>query len=118
MPEKKNKSKPVKLSENLVKDITFFEEDISEMTNQLQSAEKLYDNLFRVYDGFTGGKYSSLKSPRDIAELAKALVSIRSLCSDAAFKRHQVRKNLSDIVYKVNEGRRIKQRIPGEYRAP
>jgi hypothetical protein len=44
-----------------------------------------------------------MKSPRDIAEVAKALVQLRSLCSDTAFKRHQIRKNLSDIVYRSGD---------------
>jgi hypothetical protein len=90
----------LKLTEEKIKDITFFEEDISEMSNQLSSAESFYKNLYGVYNSLTGGKYASVKSPRDIAEIAKALVSIRSLCSDAAFKRHQIRKNISDIVHK------------------
>jgi hypothetical protein len=92
-----------KLSNEIVDDITFFEEDISEMTNQLVSGEDLYERLFDVYDSLTSGKYSNIKSPRDIAEIAKALVQIRSLCSDAAFKRHQIRKNLSDIVYRKTD---------------
>jgi hypothetical protein len=94
-----NKDK-VKLSDDIVKDITFFETDLNEMSRQLNSAESLYNDLFSVYTNFTGGKYVSMKSPRDIAEIAKALVAMRSLCSDTAFKRHQIRKNLSDIVHK------------------
>jgi hypothetical protein len=95
----KNKPK-ISLSNEKVKDITFFEEDLNEMTNQLTSAEDLYKNLYSVYTNLTGGKYINIKSPRDIAEIAKALVQMRSLCSDTAFKRHQIRKNLSDIVHK------------------
>jgi hypothetical protein len=94
----------VSLNETKIKDITFFEEDISEMSNQLESGEKLYKNLYDVYYSLTGGKYSNIKSPRDIAEIAKALVQIRNLCSDAAFRRHQIRKNLSDIVYRNTGG--------------
>jgi hypothetical protein len=93
----KNKTE---LTENKIKDITFFEEDISEMSNQLTSAESLYKNLYGLYRNLTEGKYVNIKSPRDIAEIAKALVQIRSLCSDTAFKRHQIRKNVSDIVFR------------------
>jgi hypothetical protein len=88
----------VKLSEPVIKDITFFEEDLNELSNQLSSAESLYKNLYGQYENLTGGKYMTMKSPRDIAEFAKALVQIRSLCTDTAFKRHQIRKNVSDIV--------------------
>jgi hypothetical protein len=100
-----NKTK-IELTDSKVKDITFFEEDISELTGQLTMNESLYKDFFRVYKELTGGKYLNIKSPRDIAEVAKALVQLRSLCTDTAFKRHQVRKNLSDIVHRsgdVNE---------------
>jgi hypothetical protein len=100
--EKSQKNGRIGLSEEKVRDITFFETDLVEMSKQLNSAEKLYNNLYEVYSNLTGGKYVSMKSPRDIAEIAKALVQMRSLCSDTAFKRHQIRKNLSDIVYKNN----------------
>jgi hypothetical protein len=102
--KKNGKKSKISLSETKIKDITFFEEDISEMSNQLESGEELYKNLYEVYNSLTGGKYSNMKSPRDIAEIAKALVQIRNLCSDAAFRRHQIRKNLSDIVFRNNGG--------------
>jgi hypothetical protein len=88
------------LSEPIIKDITFFEEDLTELSNQLTSAEALYRNLYGQYENLTGGKYITMKSPRDIAEFAKALVQIRSLCTDTAFKRHQIRKNVSDITHR------------------
>jgi hypothetical protein len=102
-PKDKNKNK-ISLSNEKVRDITFFEEDISELSKQLTSAEGLYTDLYGVYNSLTGGKYSNVRSPRDIAEIAKALVSMRSLCVDTAFKRHQVRKNLADIVYRTDGG--------------
>jgi hypothetical protein len=100
----KDKKIKIRLSNEKVRDITFFEEDISELSKQLVSAEDLYKDLYGVYSAFSGGKYSNIKSPRDIAELAKALVSMRSLCVDTAFKRHQVRKNLADIVHRSDGG--------------
>jgi hypothetical protein len=103
--KKKNRNQSdVILEENEVKDIRFFEEDIKEMSKQLASGEKLYSDLFNIYTSFTGGRYSNMKSPRDIAEIAKALVQIRGLCSDAAFRRHQMRKNISDTVYRNTGG--------------
>jgi PBP1b-binding outer membrane lipoprotein LpoB len=102
-PKDKNKNK-IALSNEKVRDITFFEEDISELSKQLSSAEGLYTDLYGVYTNLTGGRYANVRSPRDIAEIAKALVSMRSLCVDTAFKRHQVRKNLSDIVYRTDGG--------------
>jgi hypothetical protein len=91
------------LTDAKVRDITFFEEDISELTNQLTMNEALYKDFYGVYKDLTGGRYTNIKSPRDIAEIAKALVQLRSLCSDTTFKRHQVRKNLSDIVYRSGD---------------
>jgi hypothetical protein len=92
------------LSNEKVKDITFFEEDIAELNNQLRTDEGLYKDFFGIYKELTGGKYSNLKSVRDIAEVAKALVQLRSLCSDTTYKRHLVRKNLSDIVFRSSGG--------------
>jgi hypothetical protein len=100
----KDKKIKIKLSNEKVRDITFFEEDISELSKQLTNAEGLYTDLYGVYNSLSGGRYASIKSPRDIAEIAKALVSMRSLCVDTAFKRHQVRKNLADIVYRSDGG--------------
>jgi hypothetical protein len=104
MADTNKKKKKISLNEAKIKDITFFEEDLAEISNQLESGEDLYNNLYDVYNSLTGGKYSNIKSPRDIAEIAKALVQIRNLCSDAAFRRHQIRKNLSDIVYRNSGG--------------
>jgi hypothetical protein len=92
------------LSNERVKDITFFEEDINELNSQLRADEGLYKDFFGIYKELTGGKYSNLKSVRDIAEVAKALVQLRSLCSDTTYKRHLVRKNLSDIVFRSSGG--------------
>jgi hypothetical protein len=102
---KPKENKKAALSNEIVRDITFFEEDIKELSKQLSSAEGLYNNFYKnVYDSIVGGKYSAIKSHRDIAEITKALVSLRSICVDTAFKRHQVRKNLSDIVHREAGG--------------
>jgi hypothetical protein len=102
--KEQNKIK-INLSNDKIRDITFFEEDISELSKQLASAEGLYNNFYaNVYNPLTGGKYSNIRSTRDVAEIAKALVSLRSICVDTAFKRHQVRKNLSDIVHRSGGG--------------
>jgi hypothetical protein len=98
-----NKPK-VSLSTDKIKNITFFEEDIAELTHQLNTNEGLYRDFYGIYKELSGGKYSNIKSARDIAEIAKALVQLRALCSDTTYKRHQVRKNLSDIVYRSDGG--------------
>lgn len=91
---------PTKLVEDDVHDIGFFNSDIDEYNEQLVKAEHLYSEMHGLYEGLTGGDYLPTKSIRDIAEIGKTLVSARSLCSDIAHKRHQAKKNVSDIVAK------------------
>lgn len=87
-----------KLTEDTASDINFFSSDIDAMNQQLSDSEKLYDEIHGLYTNCTGGEYVPNRSIRDIAELAKTLVSSRQLCADIINKRYTIKKSITDIV--------------------
>ena len=92
---------PVKMTDDEVKNTaSFFANDVEECNRQLIESEKFYNSLHNLWDNLTGGDYMPTKSVRDIAELGKTMVSARTLSASIAHQRHQVRKNISDMVNK------------------
>lgn len=98
-----DKEKKDLLTEEKITNISFFEEDVTNLEDQFNKSEKLYDEIHLVFDTVTkgiGGDYVQIKSVRDVAEIAKTLVTARSLCADILTKKHSVKKSISDTLSK------------------
>lgn len=87
-----------------VKDISFFNEDLDEMDKELQESRELYSEIHSLYQDVTGGDYSPTRNLRDIAELAKTLVSARTATADIVNKRISAKKVIADINYRNSGG--------------
>ena len=99
--DKKNKRT---LTEEEVSSIKFFEEDLDALDNEVEEADKLYGEIHGLYSSLTGGEYVPSKNLRDIAEIAKTMVSARSYHSDAVNKKIQLKKLIVDINFRNNGG--------------
>ena len=107
--QKPNKPIPVKkkreeLKEETVSNINFFQEDLVALDEEVEEADKLYDEIHSLYTNLTGGEYVPNKNLRDIAEIAKTMVSTRSYHADAINKRIALKKLIVDVNYRNNGG--------------
>jgi hypothetical protein len=94
-----NAPKKYDLKEEDVSKVSFFNEDLDEISNQLAKGEELYGELHATFSELTRGEYMH-RSVRDLAELGKTMVSARVLCVDTIAKRHAIKKTVSDVVQK------------------
>ena len=92
------------LTEEEVSSIHFFEEDLDALDDEVEEADKLYSEIHGLYANLTGGEYVPSKNLRDIAEIAKNMVSARSYHSDAVNKRIQLKKLIADLNFRNNGG--------------
>ena len=104
-PEKT--AEPVKKRDNLteegVKDINFFKEDLECLDREVEESEKIYDEIHGLYKNLTGGEYVP-RNIRDVAELAKTMVSARTYRAQAVNNRISLKKTIADINFRNNGG--------------
>ena len=107
--DKNKKPIPVKkkreaLKEEEVSNINFFHEDLVALDGEVEEADNLYNEIHSLYTNLTGGEYIPNKNLRDIAELAKTMVSTRSYHADAVNKRIALKKLIVDVNFRNNGG--------------
>jgi len=105
---KKSPSKQPVERENLtseaVTDLNFFKEDLDALDHEVASSEDLYNEVHQLYSQLTGGPYVPTRNIRDIAEVAKTLVSARTSKIDVINKRIALKKTINDLNYRNNGG--------------
>lgn len=92
-----------KLDSRQVEDLNLFHEDLVSLDKELVIANDLYNEVHGLYSNLTGGDYVP-RNIRDIAELAKTVVSARQYYLQVAEKRINLKKTISDINFKQNGG--------------
>ena len=101
--EEENKKSEVKprdtLTEENVKDINFFKEDLECLDREVEESEKIYDEIHGLYKNLTGGEYVP-RNIRDVAELAKTMVSARTYRAQAVNNRISLKKTIADLNFR------------------
>lgn len=98
------KKKRDRLSDEQVADINFFHEDLVALDDEVEKSDELYGEIHKLYSDLTGGEYIPNKNLRDIAELAKSMISTRSYHADVLNKRIALKKLIADVNYRNNGG--------------
>lgn len=105
--EEENKKSQVKprdtLTEENVKDINFFKEDLECLDREVEESEKIYDEIHGLYRNLTGGEYVP-RNIRDVAELAKTMVSARTYRAQAVNNRISLKKTIADLNFRNGGG--------------
>lgn len=91
------------LTEEGVKDINFFKEDLECLDREVEESEKIYDEIHGLYKNLTGGEYVP-RNIRDVAELAKTMVSARSYRAQAVNNRISLKKTIADLNFRNGGG--------------
>lgn len=106
--KKKDQVQKVKPREDLtqesVTNLNFFKEDLEALDKEVVESENLYNEVHDLWSQLTSGPYVPTRNIRDVAEVAKTLVTARSGRSDAINKRISLKKTISDINYRATGG--------------
>ena len=103
-PKQQSIEKRKKLTDNDIDDTNFFLEDLQALDEEIQIADNVYNEIHKLYTNLTGGEYVPTRNLRDIAELAKNMISARTYHADAINKRISLKKTIVDLKYRANGG--------------
>ena len=92
------------LTSDAVTNLNFFKEDLIALDKEITNSEDLYNEIHQLYSQLTGGPYVPTRNIRDVAELAKTLVTARSGKIDVINKRVALKKTINDLNYRNNGG--------------
>jgi len=96
-------SKREKLTSETVEDINFFKEDLESLDTEVKEADKIYGEIHKLWDNLTSQEYLP-RNIKDVAELAKTMVSARTYKAQAINNRISLKKTISDMNYRNNGG--------------
>lgn len=90
-----------KLTSETVGDINFFKEDLEALDNEVTESDKIYDEVHKLWSNLTSGEYLP-RNIKDVAELAKTMVSARTYKAQALNNRIALKKTIVDIDRRAN----------------
>lgn len=91
------------LTADTVENINFFKEDLECLDNEVVEADKIYGEIHKLWDNLTGNEYLP-RNIKDVAELAKTMVSARTYKAQAINNRISLKKTIADMNYRNNGG--------------
>lgn len=91
------------LTVDTVENINFFKEDLECLDNEVVEADKIYGEIHKLWDNLTGNDYLP-RNIKDVAELAKTMVSARTYKAQAINNRISLKKTIADMNYRNNGG--------------
>lgn len=103
-PTQQVDEKRKKLTDEDIEDTNFFLEDLQALDEEIKIADDVYNEIHGLYANLTGGEYVPTRNLRDIAELAKNMISARSYHADAVNKRIALKKTIVDLKFRANGG--------------
>ena len=102
-PKKEVVPKRDMLTSESVEDINFFKEDLEGLDREVNEADSIYNEIHKLWDNLTGGDYVP-RNVRDVAELAKTMVSARTYKAQTINNRIALKKTIVDINHRNNGG--------------
>lgn len=103
-PTQQVDEKRKKLTDEDIEDTNFFLEDLQALDEEIKIADNVYNEIHGLYVNLTGGEYVPTRNLRDIAELAKNMISARSYHADVVNKRIALKKTIVDLKFRANGG--------------
>ena len=101
--KKEPEIKREKLTAESVEDINFFKEDLEGLDKEVNEAENIYGEIHKLWDNLTSGDYVP-RNIRDVAELAKTMVSARTYKAQTINNRIALKKTIADLNYRNSGG--------------
>lgn len=102
-PKKEVVAKRPTLTSEDVENINFFKEDLESLDNEVAEADKIYGEIHKLWDNLTGQEYLP-RNIKDVAELAKTMVSARTYKAQTINNRISLKKTIADMNYRNNGG--------------
>lgn len=102
-PKKEVIAKRPTLTSEDVENINFFKEDLESLDNEVVEADKIYGEIHKLWDNLTGQEYLP-RNIKDVAELAKTMVSARTYKAQTINNRISLKKTIADMNYRNNGG--------------
>ena len=101
--QKTSVSKRETLTAETVEDINFFKEDLESLDNEIVEADNIYNEVHKLWDNLTGQEYLP-RNIKDVAEVAKTMVSARTYKAQTINNRIALKKTIADMNYRNNGG--------------
>lgn len=105
--ESKKKEEPIKkredLTEDTIENVNFFKEDLESLDNEVAEAGKIYDEIHDLWHNLTDTEYLP-RNIRDVAEVAKSMISARTYKAQAINNRIALKKTIADLNYRNKGG--------------
>lgn len=105
--EVKKKEEPIKkredLTESIIENVNFFKEDLESLDNEVAEAGKIYDEIHDLWHNLTDTEYLP-RNIRDVAEVAKSMISARTYKAQAINNRIALKKTIADLNYRNKGG--------------
>lgn len=101
--QKTSVSKRETLTAETVEDINFFKEDLESLDNEIVEADNIYNEVHKLWDNLTGQEYLP-RNIKDVAEVAKTMVSARTYKAQTINNRIALKKTIADMNYRNSGG--------------